>query len=228
MNSSKDIIRFKRYEKKWIIKNLDTISFFLAIHRSDFKFSETYENRNINSIYFDNKEFFSIAQNFNGDFFKKKYRLRWYGDSKYIKNPQFEIKIKYGQTTYKEVFLLKLNKALYFSNKNLEVINDLIKQKFKFQFNIIPVLATHYKRYYFSSANKNIRATFDENISCTHIYGYNEMVFRKVIENKIFELKYDSKHDNLVKSKLKNISAILSKNSKYITCAFEPGNFFSA
>ena len=77
-------ISIDRLERKWTLENIDVNSFFIAIYRSNFLFTETYKSRNINTIYFDDINFSSIRENLDGVSHKKKYRLRWYGSSKII------------------------------------------------------------------------------------------------------------------------------------------------
>ena len=84
-----------RFERKWDIGgNVDTTAFLIAILRSNFMFTESYGSRNINTIYFDDIDCTSISENLDGLRFKKKYRLRWYGNSEVISKPQIEIKSK--------------------------------------------------------------------------------------------------------------------------------------
>ena len=54
------IVSIDRFERKWDIRNdIDTNTFFIAIYRSDFMFTELYSARNVNTIYFDDKNFSS-------------------------------------------------------------------------------------------------------------------------------------------------------------------------
>ena len=54
---------------------------FVSIYSGPhFFFKEQYQNRKVNSIYFDDLNYSSIKQNLDGVSDKKKYRIRWYGD----------------------------------------------------------------------------------------------------------------------------------------------------
>ena len=45
--------------------------------------------------------------------------------------------------------------------------------------------------------------------------------------NNVLEIKYNSKYDDYVKKNIKNISARMSKSSKYVYSAFEkPKSFY--
>ena len=89
---SSKITSINRFERKWDIgSNIDTTAFLIAISRSNFMFTESYSSRNINTIYFDDIGCSSISENLDGLRFKKKYRLRWYGNSEVISNPIISI-----------------------------------------------------------------------------------------------------------------------------------------
>lgn len=216
-----------RFEKKWTLQNVDLTSFLIAIYRSPFLFKESFKPRKINSIYFDDKNFLSITENIDGNFFKKKYRLRWYGNRNKIFAPQFEIKSKKGLTTYKKIIPVKTQKNYDFNDEGIKKICGLIYKKFNIKKNLYPILSTHYVRHYFISANLKIRATFDHELASSHIYGYKNFFFKKKLVNNVLEIKYNSKDDDYVKKNIKNISARMSKSSKYVYSAFEKANNFT-
>ena len=60
-----------RFEKKWFYKSVDKTSFLISLHRSKFIFKEQYLPRNVNTIYFDDKNYSSILENLDGTFIKK-------------------------------------------------------------------------------------------------------------------------------------------------------------
>ena len=74
-NLSKNI-SIDRFERKWVVgRNVDINTFLIAIYRSNFVFTESYNARNINTIYFDDIDYSSISENLDGVSFKKIYRL---------------------------------------------------------------------------------------------------------------------------------------------------------
>ena len=224
---SKNNVSIDRLERKWMLENVDVNSFFIAIYRSSFLFSETYKSRNINTIYFDDVNFSSIRENLDGVSRKKKYRLRWYGNSQIISMPQFEIKTKIGFVTKKITYPIKINEKIKFNITGINKITNIILNKFEIKKNIFPILSTHYLRNYFVSSNKYIRATFDRNLKSHQIYGFRNLDFKKDFKNLIFEIKYDRKFDDYVRKNLHNISARLTKSSKYISSAFDKPISFS-
>ena len=122
INSSK-VISIDRFERKCDIGNdIDTNTFFIAISRSNFMFTELYSPRNVNTIYFDDIDYSSISENLGGERFKQKYRLRWYGNSEIISKPQFEIKSKIGLVNKKKTFPIELFKDINFDHDGIEKI----------------------------------------------------------------------------------------------------------
>jgi SPX domain protein involved in polyphosphate accumulation len=190
-------------------------------------FSESYNARHVNTIYFDDTNYSSISENLDGLNYKKKYRLRWYGNSEIISKPQFEIKSKIGLITKKETLLPETIEDIKFDYDGLEKISNIFLKEIKINKILFPVLSTHYLRYYFISSNKHVRATFDKNLKSYQLSGYKDLSFKKDFNNSIFEIKYDKKYDNYVKQNLKNISLRISKSSKYVISSLDQPVSFS-
>ena len=93
-----------RYERKWVYNNKTYDQLKVQLLRSNFYFREQFSERKVNSIYFDDQNYSSIRENLDGVSKKKKYRLRWYGESSIICNPVFEIKSKTGFRVKKKFF----------------------------------------------------------------------------------------------------------------------------
>jgi len=217
-----------RYERKWTIgNNVDTNAFLIAISRSNFMFTETYSARNINTIYFDDTNYSSISENLDGVTYKKKYRLRWYGDSQIISKPQLEIKSKIGLITQKKTFPIEIFKNIKLDYEGLEKISDIFQKELKINKILFPILSTHYLRYYFVSSNNYIRATFDKSLKSFQLYGFHDLNFKKDFNHSVFEIKYNKNYDNYVKKNLKNISLRVSKSSKYVITALNNPVSFS-
>ena len=53
-------------------------------------------SRIVNSIYYDNPQYSSIKDNLAGITPRSKYRLRWYGDIKVLKDPKLEVRDSSG------------------------------------------------------------------------------------------------------------------------------------
>ena len=210
----------KRYERKWVINNIDCNQIFILLFKSNFSFSYQYEDRYVNSIYFDDQNFSSIRQNFDGISEKKKYRLRWYGDLSKISKPVFEIKNKSSFEVSKENINFSFADGLNLFNVNdLKKIEEAINTQFNFKNKIFPILTTHYLRSYFVSSNKLIRATIDRDLKSVKLYQNKNINIINQYNDIILELKYDLDLDDYVRSNFNNFSFRLSKNSKFINSA---------
>ena len=213
--------KIKRFERKWVYNDVDYLTLFIALLRSNFFFSIHYPKRKINSLYFDDLNYSSIRENLDGTNKKIKYRIRWYGLKEIINNPIFEIKSKKGFETQKKFFKIeKINKLSLFNQKNLDIITEIINNESKIQKKIYPVLTTHYDREYYISNNKLIRATLDYNLQSIFVKKNEDLnIIRQNYSNITLEIKYDINLDKYVRDNLKTISARLSRNSKYCNSA---------
>ena len=74
-------------------------------------------------------------------------------------------------------------------------------------------------RSYFISANKLVRSTVDRNLKSLSLYNNRNLNIIKEYKDIILEFKYDLNLDDYVRSNLGNISARISKNSKFVNAA---------
>ena len=205
-----------RYERKFILpKNYSVDSIESVLIKSRFSFTKQYEDRYVNSIYFDNKNLDSVKENLDGVVSKKKIRLRWYGSHNLIQNPRLEVKLKMGYLNTKKIFELK-NFKIKFSENNLNNINSILLKKYNFLNNYKIVTSTHYIRKYFISIINNIRATIDTDIFYKKLKQLNNFNLNNKDSRPILELKYKTADDDYVRTNLKNLTLRFSKNSKYI------------
>tara|TARA_B110000037_G_scaffold85958_1_gene101976 strand:- start:74 stop:727 length:654 start_codon:yes stop_codon:yes gene_type:complete len=203
-----------RFERKWVFKNIDKETLLLSLLNSKLFFIEQFNERVINSIYFDTLSLKSAVDNLDGISDREKHRVRWYGeDTGTLISPILENKIKKNFQGYK--ILYKLNK---FNKKKLnndtlssltEDINKLLPLK-----NLQPVSMTNYRRVYLISADKKIRATLDFDLKYKKMINYVEKFFVNT-NDLVLEFKYSSNLDNYLRNLTPGITR-LSKNSKYI------------
>ena len=83
-----------RYERKFILINKSIPELENLLRNSKFNFKNNYPLRKVNSIYFDDCNMSSVLENLDGNNFKNKIRLRWYGKKKLINSPVLELKKK--------------------------------------------------------------------------------------------------------------------------------------
>ena len=208
-----------RYERKFIINNLTIPEIENLLRNSSLKFKKDFPQRKVNSIYFDDYNSNSILENLDGNNFKTKFRLRWYGNKKIIESPTLELKKKESYINNKKLFKILNFKKTKFSKENISSILKKLKKDYNFLLNKSAISSTHYDRLYFVSSQNNIRATIDSNINYFDIKNY--ISFNKYSKSVVLEIKYFNNSDKIVRQSLENISFRVSKNSKYLNSLIE-------
>ena len=188
-----------RFEKKFLIPSDYQNRIFDMILSNPYRFKESYQQRVINNIYFDDFNYNSAIDNINGNNCRSKFRLRWYGE-KYgnKKNSVIEKKYKRGNVGNKTFF--KINNFKFLKNSNKFSIKTQIEKNCLSEFLrdsikcFNPVLFNSYSRKYFISYDKKIRITIDfaiENYKINNISHIKVPVY----ENEyimLMEIKYDN------------------------------------
>ena len=195
----KDNIIQKRFERKFAerLNNSYLFKKFLILRN----FSKKYNQRVINSLYFDDLNFTSFKDNIDGNPRRFKIRIRWYDEN--IENLYLEIKNKYGFLGWKNTIKLSninyLKKDLKnYSNSQLEkTLNKIFKK------NVFPILKTKYLREYYENPYNNIRATIDTKLEFSSVRTYFNIKYDK----EILEFKYPISKDKLFRE------CIISKNN---------------
>lgn len=158
-----------RQEQKFFL-NPEERSYFLSY----FNAFMHYPPRRVNSIYFDDSNFNSYKDSEEGTVPRKKYRLRWYGNTMNIpKEAALEIKTTHAKYKTKEVFKIK----------NFKKLDGLFFKITKKQLH--PVCSISYDRLYYINRD-NIRFTYDTNITSNKL-GNNKIA----LQNNIFEIKFN-------------------------------------
>jgi SPX domain protein involved in polyphosphate accumulation len=97
-----------RYEIKFILDNSKLADAMQWLYNNT-SAVRSYDNRIVNSIYFDDISFSSVRDNLAGISKRKKLRLRWYGHQK-NSYPIFEIKTKNGRLGKKNILSNQINR----------------------------------------------------------------------------------------------------------------------
>lgn len=211
-----------RFERKFFISNLDRLAVENIILQNPAFFSEIHQERWVNNVYFDYLGFNNFLDNIVGNMYRKKYRIRWYGNLfSEINKPKLEIKFKEGLLGDKKTFQLvpfKLDIGINLSIFKDIIINSKINTEIKFNIHEqIPVMLNRYKRKYFESSNKKIRITIDNQQSFYKLNKFNNTFLDnyKDPDSVILEIKYDQKYDIEAAQISNNFPFRLSKSSKY-------------
>lgn len=214
INQEKFNLTDKRFERKFILRDLNNIEIISSLFHSKCNFIEQFPERTVNSIYFDNHRYDSVHQNLDGVNDKIKFRVRWYGEKSLIVKPILEMKIKKDFQSIKKT---KIIESIDNADYNLDSINQINKEVNKIlNYNLKPVVSTHYKRIYLNSLQHDIRATIDYDLHYHNVNFFFKNDFEKQLKYKILELKYKSLNENHLKDlfDLKNLR--VTKSSKYI------------
>lgn len=222
MISEYSYLEGQRFERKFITDYSENQAEVLIKQIPGF-FSEIYNQRFINNIYFDTPDLKFFSENVLGKDSRQKFRIRWYGDLfGEIIRPVLEVKIKSGLAGSKKSYILK--PFIFQKNDKLESIkNSLAISELPYEIaeemkSLWPQLTNRYKRKYFRSYNKIFRITLDSNIQYFNINKHHNSFINQIKDdsNRIIELKYDVENDNDAGFITNGFPFRLSKNSKYV------------
>lgn len=223
MQQKKDQQEPLRYERKYLISDYDfsEVEQFIKFHPACF--SEIFQKRKVNNIYFDTLGMNNYHDNLDGQQMREKTRVRWYGHlTGSILSPVLEYKIKNGLLGYKQSFQLApftldttFNKNDFFdairsSNLPVAIMNEL--------FALTPTLLNSYERKYFLSADKKFRITIDHRLDYFHIDYFQNLLINKYCDRRstVLELKYDAISEEDANKISTFFPFPLTKNSKYL------------
>jgi len=213
-----------RYEIKFSLEELGYAKAkqWLYINTSAKK---KFDNRYVNSLYFDNPRYSSIKDNIAGISDREKYRLRWYdplGPKKSLIPPCFEKKIRKGRLGRKESTPLnQLNskfKVQTIKQIGIHLRAELNKNQIFFDDFYSPIIAVKYLREYFED-NKGLRITFDSEIEFIYVDGMTSKIADcpKLFNQKyVMELKFDIGLKEHASKVLKNLNMSPTRHSKYL------------
>ena len=196
MNSE---LKEQRVEFKYVINSKNLNRVIDHVSKNNYFFVKQYEDRKVNSLYFDSAKLSELNNTLDGSNLKKKFRYRFYDDiSKKIEG-QWELKEKIGINTtkniYKEPIYKKqlFGKIVLFTSK-FDTVNFYLR-KYSFSNRLIS-----YERKYFVSKKygNNFRLTLDSNISsAVNVNGVlrnNTEKDYSILELKISKDTYNKNH----------------------------------
>ena len=200
-----------RIEKKFVLGKYKDI--YLKKFLLHSRFNKQYPEREISSIYLDTINYDYARDNINGVSTRKKIRFRWYDDK--LNKIYMEEKNKKNFTVWKDI------KKIDFINDKNEILNQLqdylLKDKINLahNFNYKFILKTNYKRSYWISCDKNIRATIDVDINASAL---NNLSIPISLPDTVLEFKFSPKNESIFRNFFKENSSYLrsQKYSKYV------------
>ena len=215
----KIIITERRIESKFISNEKGINKFLFLIKKMGFR--KSFDNRIVNSLYYDNHNLSSVCDNLSGVTPRKKYRLRWYNnETDKFYGYQFENKIKDGITGFKKILLFDKNisfNSIHLSIERLKILSKYENERF-FPSNFYPQLVCSYSRQYFENSLSD-RITIDSNIKYRK-YKKNFNIDLAKIPLKsninILEVKFAPTHDLGLLPLFRKLPTPSTRISKYL------------
>jgi len=212
-----------RYERKFLVDQLDKHQAKALIKRHPSLFYEPYPPRYINNFYLDTPEMDNYFDNVGGAGTRRKVRIRWYGDLfGHINKPILEFKIKRGLVgTKKQYDFPGFNVEKGYCDKYLMeriIESDLpIEVKTTLQDQNVVLLNRYYRRY-FATKDGSYRVTLDTAMDFYRIDRLNNTFTHKQRDyrNIVVELKYDVEHDISAFKVSSFFPFRMTKSSKYV------------
>ena len=94
----------QRVEFKYIVNSKNLNRIIDHVSKNNYFFTEQYEDRNINSLYFDSAKLTELNNTLDGLNMKKKFRYRFYDNISEKIEGQWELKEKIGINTTKNIY----------------------------------------------------------------------------------------------------------------------------
>ena len=196
-----------RFEKKIILSEGYSTHTRLFLNFNGFR--QSYKNRSVTSIYFDDFSLTCWRDNIDGNMERDKLRVRYY-DNDYS-TAKLEIKHKRSYVGYKTTLKIPYK---------TEDFNSLISyaQKWasaKLNRTFVACAKVNYERSYFQY--KNFRATMDTKVTCSRILG-NSVIDGGFKRFEVLEFKYPPQDDEEFRdlyNKISRIALRTTKSSKY-------------
>lgn len=177
-----------RYERKFFLSHLPRQEIELLVRLHPAVFSEIFQPRAINNVYFDSPDLRFYHQTVDGVAERRKYRIRWYGElSTRIKAPVLEVKLRHGLMIRKRCWPIEpfTVDALDDAEQGPAEIREELRC-------LRPTLFNRYHRKYFRTADGSVRLTLDWNLAVARPEALSELGYGLTIDRSsvILELKY--------------------------------------
>jgi len=214
----------ERIEHKIALDESDYSYLKNCVQSIPYFFKKTYEDRYVNSIYYDTINYQCAEDNLSGISKRYKTRLRWYNEIYEMDNPYLEYKLKTGALGVKKRIPINVNINL--SDYKHSQLNNLISTKLDnndkvlYQYNNYnAVVIVRYNRSYYESITHKIRITIDSNLQFYSQLNSDKInIETEINKNRIliFEIKYHQNLIGCVSDILQYLPYRVTKSSKYL------------
>ena len=212
-----------RYERKYYLAGEDYGYVRSLILNHPASFRTVFYPRMVNNIYFDTPGFDFFYDNVNGNYMRKKIRIRWYDETfAHQEKLTLEYKFKNGLLGDKISYQLaniytgvgfefaQMRNEIRANQLSIPVENELLTN--------YPTLLNRYVREYFISDDGKCRITLDKDLSFFRIHsGKNDFkVSSNLSGDLIMEMKYNPVDEPVAASISRNFPFRITKSSKYV------------
>jgi SPX domain protein involved in polyphosphate accumulation len=217
-------IRESRYERKFLVDQLDAhqVRAMVKLHPS--MFYEPYPPRYVNNLYLDTEGMENYLDNVSGVGERRKVRIRWYGDLfRDIEKPMLEFKIKNGLVGTKHIYpFAPFTLDGRFCHRYYQEIlrkADLPDQVKHYVRGLNVVLCNRYYRWYFATKDQRFRVTIDTEMTFYQVKKVNNRFVHKHVDYShiVVEMKYQKPLDVQADRVSGFFPFSVTKNSKYVT-----------
>ena len=213
-----------RYERKFVFEYKHPAYVEVLVRNHPANFSEIFQLRHVNNIYFDKSGLRHLSDNYDGNTHRQKVRIRWYGDTfGQVKEPILEFKIKNGELGSKRSYplpdfkiekgfdTLEINKILARADLPAAVTESLKGLEAR-------LVNTYYRRY-FRSFDHQFRFTIDHKLEYYSFSHQQNLFIHRIkdYQNVILELKYGIECAQDASSISTKLPVRMSKFSKYVS-----------
>lgn len=212
-----------RFERKFLTDQLSFFSIEQLVKLHPACFSEIYQVRKVNNIYFDTPTLNFFSDNIAGKSDRQKVRIRWYGDDiDNIIKPVLEFKIKAGLVGRKSSYLLPdfVLPEIIPTGFFVELFkrSDLPRHVLEILLQLEPVLLNLYERKYYLSFDGNFRFTLDSKMNFYDFKSRQRGLRHSFPDwhTRVLELKYDESLDEKASWIVNQLPIRVTKSSKYV------------
>ena len=221
---SRQETRKLRYERKFLVDQLDAHQVKAMVKMHPSMFYEPYPPRYVNNLYLDSEGMDNYTDNVSGVGDRRKVRIRWYGDLfGAIENPALEFKIKAGLVGAKHIhpfapFALddRFSHRYYQDVLRRTELPGNVKQYLR---SLNVVLCNRYYRWYFATRDQRFRVTVDKEMTYYQIRKANNGFLHKHVDHNhiVVEVKYQEDLDPRADKVSGYFPFSVTKSSKYVT-----------
>jgi SPX domain protein involved in polyphosphate accumulation len=213
-----------RYERKFLIDQLDVHQVQALVKLHPAMFYEPYPPRYVNNLYLDTEELDNYQENVSGVGERRKVRIRWYGDLfGRVERPMLEFKVKSGLVGTKVAYSFApfaLDER--FCNRYYREIlrqADLPGHVQQVLLGMHVVLCNRYYRWYYATHDERFRVTVDAEMAFYQVRKATNYFRHRYVDHRhvVVELKYGKAMDVEAERVSRVFPFSVTRNSKYVT-----------